>query len=154
MVKGAFGVNIQDDTKTESSEKTEAPEKEAERLEHEIEEIRDHLGGLVTELDHRRHRLNPVSIVKRDPWPFAIGGVVVIGAILGGMAWRNARAHRRGSWEGRAQRLRATLGLTRESQPAGNAAPSIGTRILGAAASAAAVIVARRIATRAFARDP
>ncbi len=147
-------MNIQDDTKAESFEKPEAPEREAERLEHEIEDIREHLGGLVTELDHRRHRLNPVAIVKRDPWPFAIGGVVLVGAIVGGTAWRNARVHRFGSWEGRAQRCLATLRLTRESQPNGNGAPSIGRRILAAAASAAAVIVARRIATRLFARDP
>ena len=147
-------MNIQDDANKEATEKPEAPGKEAERLEHEIEEIRDHLGGLVTELDHRRHRLSPVSIVRRDPWLFAIGGVVLVGAILGGVAWRRSRAHRRGSWEVQAQRLRATLGLAPSSLPDANSAPGIGSKVLASAASAAAVIVVRRMARRLFARDP
>lgn len=154
-------MNIHDETtagaptgnaNTEGARRSEGSEKQAEHLEQEIEEIRDHLGGLVTELDHRRHRLNPVTMVRRDPWPFAVGGAVLIGAIVGGIAWRHARTHRRVSWVDRGQRIRALLGLP-ATEPEKRSEPSIGRKVLAAAATAAAAVAARRAATRLFAHS-
>jgi hypothetical protein len=138
----------------------ENPEKEdleehADRLEGEIEGIRDHLDGLVTELDHRRHGLNPRVALARHPWAFAIGGAMLIGLVVGSVAWRNARARERDSWKGRVkQRWRTALRRAPEEQPETTAVgqPSIGMKILTAAGTAAAAVVARRLATRFFAR--
>jgi hypothetical protein len=135
----------------------EQPAARAERLEQEIEEIRDHLGGLVTELDHRRHRLSPAAIIRRNKWPLAIGGAILVGAAVGSMVWRHARAQPTLSLVDRSKRLgadaRAYLGRAGDKPRAVTVEPPrIGMKILTAAATAVAAVAARRLATRFFAR--
>lgn len=132
----------------------EEPKKLAEELEHEIEEIRDNLGGLVSELDHRRHRLNPLNAVGRYPWPFAVGGVVMIGLVLGGIAWHSARARERDRLVNRGKRLRDALKRAVEKpEKVAEPPPNLGMKILTAAGTAAAAVAARRLTTRMLARD-
>jgi len=135
--------------------KPEEPSERAEQLEHEIEEIRDHLGGLVSELDQRRHRLNPVAVVGRRPWTFAVSGVVVVGLVVGGLALQRRRARERDSWVNQGKRLRSALrrAVDRPDKVA-KAEPSIGMKVLSTAATAMAAVAARRLAIRLFARTP
>ncbi|MBC8134021.1 MAG: hypothetical protein H7X95_13640 [Deltaproteobacteria bacterium] len=131
------------------------PEKRADQLEDEIEEIRDNLGGLVTELDHRRHRLNPLNALEQYPWAIAIGGVVLVGAAWGGIALHNARERERSSWRGRSKQLQATLGRAVDRPDKGpGAGPNVGMKVLTAACTAAAAVVARRLVTRFLTPPP
>jgi len=129
------------------------PEQRAEQLEQEIEEIRDNLGGLVSELDHRRHRLNPLNAINRNPWPVALGGVVLIGAVLGGIALYGARVRKRESLMGRGQRLRWALQRAMDKpDKVAKEQPNMALKILSAAGTAAAAVVARKFATRIVSR--
>jgi hypothetical protein len=135
-------------------EAAEDPEKHADRLEEEIEGIRDNLDGLVTELDHRRHGLNPRVMLKRHPWSVAIGGAVLVGLVVGGVAWRNLRAREGDSFKSRAKRWRQALRRAEDKpEKVAEGQPNVGMKILTAAATAAAAVVARRLATRFFARS-
>ena len=137
------------------SAKPEEPVERAEQLEHEIDEIRDHLGGLVSELDHRRRRLSPVMVVVRNPWPFAVGGVVLVGLVIGGLALRRSRARQRDSWVNQGKRLRSALRRAVDSpDKVAKAEPNIGLKVLSTAAAAAAAVAARQLATRLFAPTP
>lgn len=129
------------------------PDKQAERLEQEIEEIRDNLGGLVSELDHRRHRLNPINLLTEHPVPIAIAGVVLVGAIWGGVLLHNARERERNSLVGRSRRLQSALRRAMDKpDKVAEAEPSVGAKILTAAGTAAAAVIARKLATRLIAR--
>ncbi len=113
----------------------DAAEKGA-QLEHDIEAIRDNLGGLVGELDRRRHRVFNIRAQLRDhAIPLAIGMVTLAGLLAGGVAV--VRARRRPTLTKRASRLR---------QAAWGA--------LGAALfrNGMATVLARRLAERLVAR--
>ena len=128
-----------------------------EDLERDIDGIRENLGGLITELDHRRHRMNPVRIVKDNRTAIAVGGAVVVGLVLGGIAWRNSRTRKAelalqaGSKFTEAARARLRqLVFGRESEKVREAQPNVGVKILAAAGSAVAVVAARRLSESAF----
>jgi hypothetical protein len=135
--------------------KPEEPGERAEQLVHEIDEIRDHLGGLVSELDQRRHRLKPVAVLRRNPWPFAVGGVMVVGLVIGSLALQRRRARERDAWVNQGKRLRSALrrAVERPDQVA-KVEPNIGMKVLSTAATAMAAVAARRLAIRLFARTP
>jgi hypothetical protein len=125
---------------------------QAASIEREIEVIRGNLDGLVTELDHRRHRLNPMVAARRHPTTFAIAGVLVAGAVTAAILVHNARERRRNSWLGRGHRLKLALTeLMQSKAPA--ATPNVGLRMLGAVATAAAGMIGRRLATQFFSRN-
>ena len=136
----------------------QAPDQPAERLEQEIEQIRENLGGLVNELEIRRHRLNPVAVMTRNPWTLAIGGAVVLGAIVGAVAVRRAKARRQRAWSSRAQaavergkRLRQALARAIDAtDKVATPEPPIAMKLLTAAATAATAVAVRRLANRFF----
>jgi hypothetical protein len=140
---------IKSDMSDDDSERS--PDQDAARLEGEIEAIRDKLGGLVRELDHRRHRLNPLNAVARNPWPFAVGGAMLLGCVVGGVVWHRAREREQAVWSG--NRL---LRQVRRRDP-GNREPvvqrplSLGVKVLTAAAAA---VMARRLVGRLVAQTP
>jgi len=125
-------------------------DKRSEELQQEIETIRDNIGGLVTELDHRRHDLLDIGRqVRQHGLALAIGGVALLGMVAGGvlLARRRSRARRR--LPARALRIAQALGRLvahpeRQSPPP----PSASRKILAAAGAAAASVVARRLAQR------
>jgi len=122
-------------------------------IEREIEAIRGHLGGLVTELDHRRHGLNPIVAAKRHPAIFAVAGVMLTGAVVTAILVHNARKRRRHSWLGRGKRLTSTLNELMQGKAAA-ASPNLGVSMLSALATAAAGVVGKRMVMQFFSRNP
>ncbi len=111
---------------------------EAERLEQKVGQIRSHLDGLVSELNHRRHVIGrrygrPIGIAA------AVAGVATIGALV---YWRVTRKP-----PSRLQRLRGALDrmMAHPERVAAPPPPSVPKRLLAAALGAAVSIAVRRI---------
>jgi len=126
--------------------------KPAATIEKEIESSRGKLDELVTELDHRRHRLSPIRAAREHPSIFAFAGLVLLAGVVGGgvMAYRS-RQRKQHSWIERGKRLkhaadRLMAGKSIE-QP-----PNIGLKAIAAVASAAGAIVGKRLAKRFLSR--
>lgn len=124
---------------------------QAASIEREIEVIRENLDGLVTELDHRRHLLNPFAAARRHPASFAVAGALMVGAVTAAVLVHNARARRRNSWLGRGRRLKAAVSDLMDGKAAA-VTPSFGLRMLSAVAAAAAGMVGKRLVSRYFSR--
>jgi hypothetical protein len=124
---------------------------QAAAIEQEIVRIRENLGGLVSELDHRRQGLNPMVAARRHPTGFAIAGALIIGAVGAAILIHNARERRRNSWRGRGRRLKGALTELMEGRAA-TVSPKLSRRLLGAVATAAGAAVGRQLATRLFSR--
>ena len=97
--------------------------------------------------------MNPAVAVRRHPRAFAVGGVALVGVVLGALAWRSARARRSDSWMDRGQRLLALGRVVDRPDEIAREQPSIGKKILTAAAVAVVGVVARRAAIRFLARS-
>jgi hypothetical protein len=128
-------------------------ERRAEQLQHEIEDIRDNLGGLVSELDHRRHEALNLGIqLRRHALPLAIAGIAVIGLASGAIALAMRRSRARGRLPARAARLgQALQRMVRHPERQAPPPPSLGLKLLAAAGAAAASVVGRRVAQRLLA---
>ena len=125
-------------------------DKRPEELQQEIEDIRENIGGLVTELDHRRHEMFDVGLqVRRHGVTLAIAGVALIGLAAGGVLLARHRARARRRLPARAARVRQALArLVDHPERQAPPPPSIGLKILAAAGAAAASVLARRLAQR------
>jgi hypothetical protein len=126
-------------------------------LENDIENIRENLGDLVSELDQRRHRLNPMRLVRGNPLVLAVGGALLLGLGAGTVAWRMSRARRERTLGARVDRLRVALGgaVAGAGNNVGRAPierPGAMVKLLTAAGTAVAAVAARRLAEAAFAR--
>jgi hypothetical protein len=135
MDQGKNGVN--EPTKTQDPK--EDPKETAERLEEQSDKLREKLGGLVSELDHRRHQA-----ARKYGKPAAIGSIILGVGIIAALVWR--RVHRKRST---AFGVGMALGrvLPRRKQEPVKKEPSVMKKALGAAAAAAASIAARRLAS-------
>ena len=125
-------------------------DKRPEELQREIETIRENIGGLVSEIDHRRHDLfNVGSKLRKHGMSLAIGGVALISVAAGGLLLARHRARVRQSLPARAARIKAAL-VRVVDHPERQAPPpqSIGLKILAAAGTAAASILVRRLLQR------
>lgn len=127
-----------------------SPEEPVGRAAHEIDVLRGEIGDLVDELDRRRHEALDVGLqVRRHP-AVAIGAVVAVGLVAGGLLALGVRARRRRTRP--AQRARA-LGkaLSRMSRHPEEFArePGIGERVLAAAATVAATTLVKQVVQRA-----
>lgn len=120
------------------------PDREARRLEEKVEAIRDNLGGLVGELDRRRHRLTAAG---KRALPYAAGVVGAAGlAVTGALIWRRRRR------PSRARRMLTALQrLSAHPDRVGQKAPSVINKIIAAAGAAAASMAVRRLADKLIA---
>ena len=133
-----------------------APESEdVGRVAGEITTLRDELGGLVAELDRRRHEALDLRLqVSRHP--VLVGTVATVAAILVGgaiaLAVRNARRRRRPAV--RAREARAALARLFEHPRRVAAEPSIGNKIATAVGVAIATTLAKRLIERSVRPTP
>ncbi len=125
-------------------------DKRSEELQQEIETIRDNIGGLVSELDHRRHDFFDVGAqLRRHGVSLAVGGVVLVGLATGSLLRARHRARARQSLPGRAGRIGQAL-TRMVNHPEHQSPPpqSVGLKILAAAGAAAASFLVRRLLQR------
>lgn len=124
------------------------------RVEGEIQSLRGELGGLVAELDRRRHEAFDLRLqLKRHPVAVAIaaaGAALVLGGLLA-VAVRSRREHRRPSV--RAREARRALARLLEHPDRVAAEPSISNKVATAVLSLAATIVAKRLLERQLPRE-
>jgi hypothetical protein len=122
----------------------------ADRLEHDIEGIRDELGNLVDELDDRRRAAFDIRLqLQRHPIRIVMVAAALTGVVVGGLALRRAQIARRRP-RGLA-RLKALGGALSKKASAGSGrppsqkSPSLAVKILTAAATGAASVLANRL---------
>lgn len=154
-------MNDEDDRALKANKATEAnkakkadpevdPGEVGEHLTKDINQIRDNLGDLVGELDHRRHELFDWRLqLRRHGLALAIGTVVVAGLVAGGVAVHRARQPSYPRLSRRWNDLRDSVALAvgrRRREP--QAKPALAKQIVGAAAAALASVLARRLAER------
>jgi hypothetical protein len=121
----------------------------------EIDLIRNELGGLVAELDRRRHEAFDVRLqLTRHPLVVAGVATVVALAVGGAIALAVRSARQRESPGARARDVRAALGRIADKPRRIGAEPSIRTKLLTALLLAVATTMAKRMTERAFARTP
>lgn len=126
------------------------PADEADRLQHEVEAIRGNLGGLISELDHRRHEMFDIrGQVRRHVLPVAIGGALVVGLIAGGIALAVVRKRRRDALPSRLRRLRrAVARMIDEPDRVAKGDPNMALKIVTAGGTATASVLGKRLASR------
>jgi hypothetical protein len=119
-------------------------------LERDIETIRGNLGGLIGELDHRRHEALDVRLqLRRHGLLLGLGLLAVAGVVTGVVLMRRARKRRRRRLPARLRSLRhAVQRMVAEPDRVVESQPRVPKRILAAAGAAAASVVGRRVAER------
>jgi hypothetical protein len=119
------------------------------RVAGEIQSLRGELGGLVAELDRRRHEAFDLRLqLRRHPVAAAIaaaGAALVLGGLLAA-AVRGRRQHRRPSV--RARETRRALARLLDHPERIAAEPSITSKVAGAVLSLAATMIAKRVLER------
>jgi hypothetical protein len=122
----------------------------AKALQRDIEKIRGNLGGMVSELDRRRHDLFDVrKQVGRHAVPLALTGLALLGAAAGGIVLAVHRRRRRKAFGARLVRLRRALGRMIDEPERVARASGPGRKIASAGAAAVVSVMARRLAERA-----
>lgn len=145
-----------DPRRTDDDEDELSPAKKTQVLEGEIEDLRDELGVLVSELDRRRHEVMDVKLqIQRHAVPVALIGIGTVAALGALIAWRVHAKHERERPMERARRLRIALERAAE-HPDRVAAKDptkvsqIGAKVVTALATTAAIAVAKKMVDRAM----
>jgi hypothetical protein len=126
-----------------------APDDQAEALAEDIEQIRGRLGGMVSELDHRRHDLFDLrKQLRRHAVPLVLTGLALLGLAAGGTALAARRRRQRETLGARSRRLRQALARMIDKPERVASAPSPERKIATAAAAALASVVVKRLAER------
>jgi hypothetical protein len=130
------------------------PEDQADQAERAVEETRDRLTGIVRELDRRRHSAFDLrGQLRRHGAAVGISAGTLVALIGGGIwlaVWLEARRERPLA---RARRLRLALArAVAHPDDVAKPKPSVGKKVLGAFASAAAGVLAKALAKRLVAR--
>ena len=128
-----------------------SPRESSRQLEGEIAMLRDELGGLVAELDRRRHELTDVKLqAKRHALGTTLTAVGLL-ASAAGFVWLGAwHARRRRTTTARIGRLREAVSRMVERPERVAAEPSVPARILTAAATAAVATAMKKVLDRAL----
>ncbi len=122
-----------------------------EALQREIESIRAGLGGMVDELDRRRHTLFDVrSQFRRHTVPLIAVGAALLGIAAGGIALGVAHRRRRARFGPRLARVREALRRMFDQPGRVANTQSVGRKIVGAGGAAAASVIAKRLAGNLF----
>jgi hypothetical protein len=123
---------------------------QAERLQHDIEAIRGNLGGLVSELRERGREAVDVRLqVRRHGVAVGLGALAVAALVAGGIALHRARERRRQTLPARLRRLReAVARMMDDPDRVAEARPRVSRKIAASGGSAAASVLAKRIAQR------
>jgi hypothetical protein len=138
----------------DAAKSRDQPQEEVKHLEEEVEAIRDNLGRLVSELDHRRHDAFDLRLqLRRHARPLAIGlaGVLVLAAVGGIFAYR-ARQRRR-SVSARLASARRLFARAIDD-PRQRERPRVSRKILAAGGAASASVLGRYLTRRLLARSP
>ncbi len=133
-----------------ASRNEEDPADKGERLEKDIESIRDNLTHLVGELDNRRHDAFNIPLqIKRHAVPLAIGGLALVSLVGGGIALHRLTQPRHPRLSKRWKDVKDGLHLAAGQGPPPEAAkPSVAKRVMGAAGAALASVLVRHLAHR------
>jgi hypothetical protein len=125
-------------------------EADARGLETNIDEIRDHLGALVSELDRRRRDAMDLKLqFHRRPVTLVLVAVAAVGMLAGAIALVVTQWHRRRSLVGRADRMRAALRrVARRPELLAEHEPTVGHKIAAAGGSTLASVLAKQLARR------
>jgi hypothetical protein len=127
-----------------------APDDKAKALQEDIEQIRENLGGMVSELDHRRHDLFDVrKQLSRHAIPLAVTGLALLGMAVGGVALAVHRRRQRETFGARLVRLRQAVARMIDKPERVARAPSPERKIATATAAAVVSEVVKRLAQRA-----
>jgi hypothetical protein len=128
-----------------------------ETLEHDVDQIRNNIGELVRELNHRRHEAMDLRLqMHRNPRRLLMIGVMIVGIVAGGIALALNRRRRRHSLRGRAHRLRGAAGHLREAvrrivahpERVAERGPSVARKVAAAGGGAIASVLGKRLAGR------
>jgi hypothetical protein len=120
-------------------------------LEGQITGLRDELGALVTELDRRRHEALDLRLqVRRHKREIALTGAVLAGMAVGYLWVSVSRGRRRQRFGARLGRFQQAVNRMVERPERVAVEPTVTRKILGAAASAAAATVIRKVLARAL----
>jgi hypothetical protein len=131
----------------EQDKGTDSPSSDdkAKRLEQDIQEIRGKLGGMVGELDHRRHDLFDVKKqLGRHAVPLTLAGVALLGLAAGGVALTVRRHRQREALSARLVRFRRALARMIDKPERVANAPSAQWKMATAVAAAIVSVVAKR----------
>jgi hypothetical protein len=120
------------------------------RLEEDIQNIRGNLGGLLGELDHRRHEAFDVRVqLRRHGLLIGLGLFAMAGVVTSAVLIHRERSRRRRSLPVRLRGLRQALRrMAAEPERVVESQPRVRNRILVAAGTAVASVMGRRLAER------
>jgi hypothetical protein len=125
-------------------------EHEVDQLEREVDRIRNNIGELIRELNHRRHDALDLRLQLREhAGRVVLVGVAFVAVIAGGIALAVARLRRRHSIRLRVSRLRAALRrIAAHPERLAERGPSVSRKIAAAGGSAIASVLGKRLARR------
>jgi hypothetical protein len=143
MGKGAAGLDrvVYDGTGSQAL----TPAEVVARIDAEITALRDELGDLLAELDRRRREAVDVKLqLRRHGLEAALTGVALVAGAVGVIWLKRWRARRHQGLLSRLGRLREGVTRMMDRPERVAAEPTLGRRILPAAATAAAAALARK----------
>ena len=125
-------------------------QQQVERLEHDVDRIRAHIGELIRELDHRRHDAFDLRFqLRHNARRVVLIGAALLGMVAGGIALAVARRRRRRSIRSRVVRLRTALRrIAAHPERVGEPQPKVGRKVLAAGGAAIASALGKRLAKR------
>lgn len=129
-------------------------DKKADQQEHQVEAIREHLGGLLTELDRRRHAVSPARLARHFPFAAVLGVATLAGVAAGAIAWKVRQSKRDNTLPRRISRLKLAVrrAVNRPEQVA-KPEPNLPMKVATAIAVTAAGAITKRLIVRYFAQS-